>query len=98
MALVALASPRLALFLIWAFDLFGGRMSAAFDSFWIGFAGFVLLPWTTLTWTATHDPLAGVRGFGWFLVGIAFVADVVSYLKGDHERRQREILILRRTD
>ncbi len=96
LALIALASPRLALFIIWLFDLFDGRMSSAFDRFWIGLAGFLFLPWTTLAWTAAYSPPDGVRGFGWFIVGLAFVIDILSYVKSDRERRQREIVIIRR--
>ena len=36
-AIIALVSPRLAIFLVWLFDR--SRMSAAFDSFWIALLG-----------------------------------------------------------
>lgn len=97
LALLALASPRLALSLIWLFDLFDDRMSSAFDRFWVGFVGFLFLPWTTLAWTAAFNPPEGVRGFGWFIVGFAFVVDVLSYIKSDRERREREFVVVRRT-
>lgn len=83
-ALVALISPRLAIFLIW---LFGDRMSIAFSSFWYGFLGFLFLPWTTLAWAAAYAPEAGVQGFGWVVVAFAFVVDVMTYVGGQRARR-----------
>jgi hypothetical protein len=85
-ALVALVSPRFAIFLVWLFDR--SRMSAAFDSFWIALLGFLFLPWTTLAWADVYAPVRGVTGFGWFVVGIAFVTDVMTYV-GSHQARQQ---------
>jgi hypothetical protein len=85
-ALAALLSPRFAIFLIW---LFGDRMSYAFDSFWIGFIGFLFLPWTTLAWTVAYAPLAGVTGFGWFIVVLGFIIDIGSYSSAAQARRAR---------
>jgi hypothetical protein len=85
-ALAALLSPRLAIFLIW---LFGNRMDYAFDSFWIGFIGFLFLPWTTLAWTVAYAPITGVTGFGWFVVILGFVFDISAYAGSAQARRQR---------
>ncbi len=85
-ALAALLSPRLAIFLIW---LFGDRMDYAFDSFWIGFIGFLFLPWTTLAWTVAYAPIQGVSGFGWFIVILGFVFDIGSYTSGYQARQAR---------
>ena len=60
-AIVAMFSPRLAVFLLW---LFTDRMSIAFDSFWWGFFGWIFLPWTTLAWAVAYAPVRGVTGFG----------------------------------
>ena len=43
-ALMAMASPRLAIGVVF---LFTDRMGIAFQHFWIGLVGFVFLPWTT---------------------------------------------------
>ncbi len=83
-ALGALVSPRLAIFLVWLFDR--DRMSAAFDSFWVPLVGFFFLPWTTLAWAVAYAPIRGVTGFGWFLVLFAFVVDVMSYVSGRQAR------------
>jgi hypothetical protein len=85
LALLALISPRLALFFLW---LFSGLLGRAFDEWYVPLLGFFLLPWTTLAyalmWSAGPN---GVSGFEWFLVILAFVFDLGSYLRGDRERR-----------
>jgi hypothetical protein len=85
-ALLAMASPRLAIFLTWVFT---NRMSVAFSSFWIGLIGFFVLPWTTLAWTWVYAPVRGVTGFGWFIVIFAFVVDIGTYSTGAQSRRKR---------
>jgi hypothetical protein len=89
-ALVALFSPRLAIFFLW---LLTNRMSLAFTSGWIAVVGFLVLPWTTLAYAVAFDPAQGVKGFGWFLVGFAFLVDISSYLNG--ERRSRSVKLRR---
>jgi hypothetical protein len=80
-ALLALISPRLALFALWLFSDVLGR---AFDSWIVPFLGFFLLPWTTLAYAAFWDWGSGrqVTGFEWFFVALAFVADVAAYVEG----------------
>ncbi|MEZ5239372.1 MAG: hypothetical protein R2716_10665 [Microthrixaceae bacterium] len=79
-------SPRLALFLMW---LFTDRLSLALDSFWLGLAGFLVLPWTTLAWAVAYAPFTGVEGFGVLLVAFGFVVDVSSWLGTGRERSRR---------
>jgi hypothetical protein len=64
-------------------------MDQAFNSFWIGFVGFLLLPWTTLAWAVAYAPITGVTGFGWFIVILGFVIDLSSYASGFQARRAR---------
>ena len=82
--LLALISPRLALFAIWVFSDILGR---AYDSWIVPFIGFFLLPWTTLAyagmWSAGSNE---VYGFEWFIVVLAFVADLGSYAGGRYRR------------
>ena len=47
LVLASWISPRFVLFLMW---IFGDRLDFVFDSFITGFAGFLLLPWTTLAY------------------------------------------------
>jgi hypothetical protein len=86
-ALLALLSPRLALFVIWLLtDLLGD----AFDSWVVPVLGFFLLPWTTLAyalaWSAGTNK---VTGFEWFFVILAFLIDLGSYSGGWRSRGRR---------
>ncbi|HKH17996.1 MAG TPA: hypothetical protein VKA57_10750 [Solirubrobacteraceae bacterium] len=85
-ALFALIGPRVALVFTW---LFSGMIGRAIDSALVAVLGFLLLPWTTLAYVVLYDVGAGreVSGLEWFLVGIAFVADITAYAGG---RRWRE--------
>ena len=87
-ALFALVSPRLALFLLW---LFSSVLSHAYDSWVVPLLGFFLLPWTTLAYAAFWDwgPGHHVTGFEWFFVVLAFIVDVGSYAGGGRARAQR---------
>ena len=86
-ALFALISPRLALFLLW---LFSNVLSRAFDSRIVPLLGFFLLPWTTLAYAFTWDSGNAVEGFDWFIVGLAFLIDLGSYGSGGRARRGRD--------
>ena len=85
-ALFALISPRLALFLV---AIFSNLLSRAFDSALLPLLGFFLLPWTTLAYAVTWHYGHTVTGFDWFLVGLAFLIDVGAYGGGDRARRGR---------
>jgi hypothetical protein len=83
-AALALISPRLALIGVW---LFSDILSRAFDSWLLPLIGFVLLPWTTLAFAVMWDiGTRDVTGFEWFVVGLAFVADLASYTGGRRAR------------
>jgi hypothetical protein len=76
LALLALISPRLVLILLW---LFGNLLDRAFDSWFVPFLGFFLLPWTTLAYAVMYSSADRVSGFEWFIVVLAFFADLGSY-------------------
>ena len=79
-ALLALISPRLALFALW---LFSDVLGDAYDSWIVPLLGFFLLPWTTLAYAVMWvSGTNRVFGFEWFIVGFAFVVDVGSYVSG----------------
>ena len=87
-ALLALISPRLALFFIF---LFSNMLDRAFDDWLLPLAGFFLLPWTTLAYTVMWDwGTAKVDGFEWFIVVLAFLADLASYAGGRGYRYSRD--------
>ena len=82
--LLALISPRLALFAVW---IFSNILSRAYDSWIVPLIGFFVLPWTTLAyagmWSAGTNH---VYGFEWFIVVLAFVVDLGSYAGGRYRR------------
>jgi len=84
-ALFALIGPRVALVVTF---LFSNMISRAIDSWVVAVLGFLLLPWTTLSYVVFYDVGAGreVVGLEWFLVGLAFVADIGSYVGGRNWR------------
>ena len=87
-ALFALISPRLALFIVW---LFTDWLGDAFESWVVPLLGFFLLPWTTLAyaamWVYGHNE---VSGFEWFIVILAFLADLSSYGSGSRYRTRTD--------
>ena len=79
-ALLALISPRLALFFIFVFS---DLLSDSFDSWLVPLLGFFLLPWTTLAyavmWSSGFNDVTGIE---WFFVALGFLADLASYAGG----------------
>jgi hypothetical protein len=86
-ALLALVSPRLALFVIWVFS---NLLSRAFESWVVPLIGFFLLPWTTLAYAAMWSSSDRVYGFEWFIVALGFLFDLASYSRVER-RRRREV-------
>ena len=86
-ALLALISPRLALFAIFVFS---NMIDRAFDGWLLPLIGFFLLPWTTLAYTVMWDiGTRDVNGFEWFIVIVAFLFDLASLSGGMRERYRR---------
>jgi hypothetical protein len=76
-AVFAFISPRLAIIVV---ALFSNVLSRAFDSWFLPLIGFFILPWTTLAYAIMWDVgTHRVNGFEWFVVGLAFLADLGSY-------------------
>ncbi|HET7508639.1 MAG TPA: hypothetical protein VFJ65_00175 [Solirubrobacterales bacterium] len=84
--LLAFLSPRLALFAIF---LFSDLLSRAFDSWFVPFLGFFLLPWTTLAYAVMWSSSDRVYGFEWFIVILAFLLDIGSYVRSGRFRSSR---------
>jgi hypothetical protein len=84
--LLALISPRLALFFVW---LFGNLLGRAFESSLVPLLGFFVLPWTTLMYALMWNSADRVNGFEWFLVAFAFLLDLGSYGGGGRYRSRR---------
>jgi hypothetical protein len=78
-------APRLALFAVW---LFSDLLSRAYDAWVVPFVGFFLLPWTTLAYAVMWDSSERVHGFEWFVVALAFLADLAPYWSREARRRR----------
>ncbi len=74
---VGAAFPRLALVLL---ELFSDYNDTAFEDFWVGFVGWLFLPYTTLAFVLMENWQDPINGFGWFVVAFAFVVDIGNYM------------------
>ena len=82
--LLALIGPRVALV---GMALFSDILSRAYDGVLLPLIGFFLLPWTTLAYAVMWDTgTRTVDGFEWFIVILAFFADLASYASGSRAR------------
>jgi hypothetical protein len=77
--------PRFALVLV---EMFSDWNDRAFDSFWIGFVGWLFLPYTTLSYTAMNAWGDPINGFGWMIVILGFAADLAGWFGSGAQRRR----------
>ncbi len=75
----------MALFALW---LFSDLLSRAFESWFVPLLGFFLLPWTTLAYAVMWSSSDRVSGFEWFIVVLAFLIDLSSYVGGGRRRAE----------
>jgi hypothetical protein len=88
--LVGAAFPRLGIVLL---EIFSDYNDQAFESFWVGFAGFLFIPYTTLFYVLMYNwQDGGVNGFGWFVVALGFILDIGSYTA---TARRRDVVVIR---
>src|SRR5688572_5591973 len=92
MGCLALAFPRVALFLVW---LFGGNyLERAYDSILIPLLGFFFLPLTTLAFAYSQHSLSNgghLSSVGWLLTIVALLIDIGLLGGGSQSaRRWRE--------
>jgi hypothetical protein len=64
------------------------RFNLAFNTFIIPCLGFIFLPWTLLMYLAAWQPVAGVTGFGWVVVGVGMLLDIMTYTGGGKNRNR----------
>ena len=87
LALLALLSPRLALFALW---LFSNVLDRAYDSWVVPVLGFFLLPWTTLAYAVMWKAgINGVEGVEWFFVVLGFLFDLGAHSQSGRIGRRR---------
>ncbi len=85
--LIGSAFPRTAIVLL---ELFTDFNDQAFDSFWEGFIGFLLLPYTTLAFVLFENWQDPINGFGWAFVVLGFLVDIASYV---NTYRRRTVIV-----
>ena len=83
-ALIALLSPRLAVFLLWAFTNYVDR---AFNGWFLPLLGIVFAPWTTLMYVLVYAPAGPIHVAGWILVGLGVILDLNSWAQAATNRR-----------
>ncbi len=84
--IAALISPRFVVALLY---LFTDRLTIAFRSGWVGFTGFIFLPWTTALYAIAYRPVTGLSSLGWLIVAVGFAIDLGSWFGGNKHARSR---------
>jgi hypothetical protein len=74
---VVFFGPRFAFALLWIFDT--TRINAAFSTVLWPILGLLFAPWTVLAYALMWGPVHGVSGFGWVIVGLGVVIDLMTY-------------------
>lgn len=85
-AVLAVFSPRLALFIIWVFTPY---VSRAFHGGWFWpLVGLIFLPFTTMAYSFAFVPGVGVTGTRWIWVFLGVVVDIIWHGGGIHGARK----------
>jgi hypothetical protein len=82
-ALVALLSPRLAIFLLWVFTNYVDR---AFAGWFLPLLGLLFLPWTTLLYVLIDVAPGPIHVAGWIVIGLGVVLDLNAYAQSGRRR------------
>jgi hypothetical protein len=82
-----LLGPRAGILIWWLINPV--RFELAFSSWFWGFLGFFLAPWTTLMYIAVWSPISGITGFDWVWLGLGLLADISTYTGGGYGNRNR---------
>jgi hypothetical protein len=84
-ALIAVLSPRFAVFLLWAFTNY---VNLAFHGGWfLPLLGLLFAPWTTLFYVLVYAPAGPVHVAGWILVAIGVFLDLSSWSQAAANRK-----------
>jgi hypothetical protein len=81
--LVALLSPRLAIFLLWVFTNYVDR---AFAGWFLPLLGLLFLPWTTLLYVLIDVAPGPIHVAGWIVIGLGVVLDLNAYAQSARRR------------
>jgi hypothetical protein len=83
-ALIAVLSPRFAIFLLWAFTNYVDR---AFSGWFLPLVGLVFAPWTTLMYVLVDAPAGPIHVAGWICVAIGVFLDLSAWGQAAQNRR-----------
>jgi hypothetical protein len=83
-ALIAVLSPRLALFLLWLFTSYVDR---AFAGWLLPLLGLIFLPWTTLMYVLIDVAPGPIHVAGWLVIGLGVLLDLNSWAHAASNRR-----------
>jgi len=86
--LVTILSPRLGLFLLWAFTNYVDR---AFSGWFLPLLGLIFMPWTTLFYVLADVAPGPMHVAGWILVGIGVLVDVSAHAQAAARRRMATV-------
>jgi hypothetical protein len=81
--LVALLSPRLALFLLWAFTNYVDR---AFAGWFLPLLGLIFLPWTTLLYVLIDVAPGPIHVAGWIVIALGVIIDINAWAQSAARR------------
>jgi hypothetical protein len=87
LVVIALAAPRIALFLVW---LMTDYLSRAYETLWVPILGFFFLPTTTLAYAWAINTHGEVRGFPLAVVVLAALLDLGALGGGSQHKRRRK--------
>jgi hypothetical protein len=78
--------PRFAFLIYWLIPAGRLQVNLAFNTWIWPLLGLIFLPWTTLMWVIVYG-VNGIVGFDWVWIGLALVADIVTYTSGAYKRK-----------
>jgi hypothetical protein len=83
LVLVAMLSPRLALFLLW---LFTNYVDRAFSGWFLPLLGIFFIPWTTLLYVLIDVAPGPIHVAGWLVIALGVIMDVNAWTQSAARR------------
>ena len=86
-AICAASFPRLGVIFLWIFTTWVTR--AFHGAILLPILGIIFLPFTTLLYVLTYNPVYGLTGWSWFWIILGFFLDLGTYSGGLFANRAR---------
>lgn len=85
-AMLIATLPRVALILAW---LFSSRWDTVWQGNWFWpLLGFIAVPFTTIMYMLSWNPLTGIQGWDWMWIGMGLMLDVMKWAQIAVNRKQ----------